>query len=366
MPIGRISVSSFFNMKARESNIELLRIITMLLIVLLHANYFSLGPPSQEATIYSPVSSFLRVFAEQICIVGVDVFVMISGWFGIKPSFKGMCSLLYQVLFWGVIFTFVGFVLHSTVSIESLVMVVWFGSAYWFIVSYIGLYVISPILNTFVRESSQKRFLFLLLVFFATEFIYGWVADSDSFNGGYSIISFVGLYLLARYLRLYSVKLRSIKPTTAIIMFLICSLIPAVYSFLGFRNGWLQLRCISYISPLVIASSVFLFFFFTKLEFRSRAINWIACSVLSVYLVHQHPVVIPYFQSYVQMLATSGYSTSICVTIILLSTVLLFIFCVAFDRIRISSWRVIGNLFFDRLIDRIEQASRRIISKWTT
>lgn len=83
--------------KSCQSNIELLRIITMLLIVLLHCNYFALG--GQSTFDIHSAKGFTRVLCEQLTIVGVDVFVLISGWFGIHAKLKGAFSLLFQVVF---------------------------------------------------------------------------------------------------------------------------------------------------------------------------------------------------------------------------------------------------------------------------
>lgn len=89
-------------MKDRQSNIEQLRIIAMLLVVFVHANYFSLGTVSQSEILRDPYTSLIRIFLEQICIVGVNVFVLISGWFGIRPTLRGgqiLYSKFYFILF---------------------------------------------------------------------------------------------------------------------------------------------------------------------------------------------------------------------------------------------------------------------------
>ena len=44
-------------------------------------------------------ASFVKAYAEQLCIICVNVFVLISGWFGIRPCVKGVLSLLFQVYF---------------------------------------------------------------------------------------------------------------------------------------------------------------------------------------------------------------------------------------------------------------------------
>ena len=217
----------------RKSNFELLRIVAMLMIVLLHANYFSIGAPSQEDIDLKPIASFWRILTEQLCIIGVNVFVLISGWFGIKPNTKGFCSLLYQVLFWGAIITIGGIAFNTNIPFNLTARVFWFGSYYWFIISYIGLYVLSPILNSFIKTSSAKLYITVLICFFATEFIYGWIIASDSYSDGYSIISFIGLYLLANFIRLHSKKLLNIKPLYYVVLYLIMTLIPAIISFIG-------------------------------------------------------------------------------------------------------------------------------------
>lgn len=74
---------------ARLSNFELLRIIAMAMIVLLHCNYWMIGSVGVQDVTDNPFGSFWRILVQQICIVGANVFVMISGWFGINPKVKG-------------------------------------------------------------------------------------------------------------------------------------------------------------------------------------------------------------------------------------------------------------------------------------
>lgn len=87
----------------RESNFELLRIIAMMMVLLVHANYLSLGRPTPEAISNAPFGSFIQSFAQQLCIICVNLFILISGWFKIKVSFKGLASFLFQILFYNVL-----------------------------------------------------------------------------------------------------------------------------------------------------------------------------------------------------------------------------------------------------------------------
>lgn len=324
-------------MNERKSNIELLRIIAMIMIVVFHCNYYSLGVPGKEEIISSPLLSFWRVFAEQICVVGVNVFVLISGWFGIKPSLKGLCSLLFQVFFWGAIILLIGLVLHLDIPVKSSLMVFWFGGYYWFVIAYIGLYVLSPMLNAFIEKASPKQFLTVLICFFTVEFIYGWFIDSDSFSGGYSIISFVGLYLLARYIRLHSAYLKTTKPVLDILVYFLMTLIPAIVSFVGIKNSWKQFFPLHYTSPFVITAAVSLLLFFSKFEFKNKFVNWIGCSTFCAYLIHQHPIIDPYFKSTMQHLAEAFPPASYSCIAVLLSA-LIVLASATLDKVRIKCW----------------------------
>lgn len=110
-------------MKERLSSIELLRIISMLMVVLLHSNYFTIGIVEKTDILSEPLPSFCRMFLEQVCIVAVNVFVLISGWFGISPTAKGACSLLYQVFFFGIITLVPAIVLGASIPWGSVMKV---------------------------------------------------------------------------------------------------------------------------------------------------------------------------------------------------------------------------------------------------
>lgn len=70
--------------KDRQMNYELLRIIAMLMIVCLH--YLSkggaLGDPKQELT----TNGYLAWLIEAFCLVAVNVYVLISGYFGVDSQ----------------------------------------------------------------------------------------------------------------------------------------------------------------------------------------------------------------------------------------------------------------------------------------
>lgn len=197
-------------MKVRQSNMELLRIIAMFLVLLVHADFFSLGAPSASDCVNASVDSSLKVFFEAISIACVDIFVCLSGWFGIRPSVRGFSNFVFQCLFWLVgLYIITLLIGTSTFSIQGIKGCFALTKLNWFIKAYILLYIIAPVLNAFVENASQKEFRNVLIAFFAFEFVYGWIFSGSTQHivGGYSTISFIGLYLLARYVRLYQPRI---------------------------------------------------------------------------------------------------------------------------------------------------------------
>lgn len=71
----------------RNSSMELLRIVSMLFIMGLHF-LMVFDFPRYEDSIKAPLNTFVYFLLESLTIIAVNVFVMLSGWFGIKPTRK--------------------------------------------------------------------------------------------------------------------------------------------------------------------------------------------------------------------------------------------------------------------------------------
>jgi len=308
------------------------------MVVLVHANYYSIGAPDANAIIIAPFSSFWRIFAEQLCIVGVNIFVLISGWFGINPTIRGICSLFFQIVFWGLIIMAAGLFLNIPIPLRPSLKVLFFGSYYWFVPAYVGLFAFAPVLNSFILHSSPRQIRIILYSFFFIQAIFGWLTETGSYHAGYSFISFIGLYLLARYLNQYPNRFTSLPKRTYTFVYLAATLFPAIVSFYAIKYGFPNLSPIHYTSPFVILASLSLLLLFKRIEIKSSMINWIALSVFSVYIAHLHPVIDPIFRSFMvdlsEKMGTFSYTVST-LGIALTITVV----CAAIDKIRITCWK---------------------------
>lgn len=102
---------------ARQSNMELLRIIAMFFILVLHANYLSLGYPSLDAIISGSFGDLFRVFMQSVAIIAVNLFVLLSGYFRIQVKKKSVLNFLYYCFFYAV----VGYILVLLLNIYIIV-----------------------------------------------------------------------------------------------------------------------------------------------------------------------------------------------------------------------------------------------------
>lgn len=127
-------------MQKRESNFECLRIIAIILVLVVHANFIGTGFPNNFETVQSPVSSFCRFGFGALSIVCVNLFVLISEWFGIHFNLKIFISFILTAFFYA-LFVYIALLLlypqkHFNWTSASTIFM-FNSNDYWFIKSYI-------------------------------------------------------------------------------------------------------------------------------------------------------------------------------------------------------------------------------------
>lgn len=350
-------------MSRRQSSIELVRVLAMLMVVLIHINNSTLVGIEKIELLDNPIDSFVRLFWKQLCIVAVNMFVLISGWFGISASIKGFINILFQVFFYSTLALVIGVVFKLPIPWRNAILayIGGGGDGYWFIPAYLCLYVLSPVLNRFVDSATPKLLFGVVLAFFVMEFALDWFFCIGQYESGYSTIHFVGLYLLARFVNKCNIIFKNMKASRLFCMYLMLSLVPTMMAFFGLR--YFGAFCATkYSSPFVVAAALFLFLSIEKLPMNSLLINWTGVSVFSVYLLHQHPIIRPYFNEFAQWL----YSQMNLPLYILFSIVLAIVFlfaCVVIDKSRIASWRWLSKVCIDSVLDKCSSAYDIFIKK---
>lgn len=338
--------------KVRQSNVELLRIIAMFLVLIVHADFASIGYPTANDFSTSPTSTFFRILTQSLSFVCVNLFVLISGYFGINPKAKSVFNLIFQVVFFRIIaFIFViGLGLSQLAKSDLLCIVP--GCGDWFIMSYLLLILFSPLINSFIKSTSAKQLLTYIIIFFTIQTIYGWLMPFGifGFRNGYSVISMIGLYLLGRYIHLYGYRLHKIAAKFLISGYILtCTfttcLMCTVLKFIEIRFflDYSYKLFDAYLSPFIIFSSVCLFLFVIKFDIKSRIINWVGASVFSVYLIHCNPVIFKHYTNFCASLFEQ-YNTTQYLVLVTLFILSVFIVAIIIDKIRIIAWNYIVKL----------------------
>lgn len=296
-------------MKAkRQANFELLRIVAMLMIIILH--YLNMGqvflPYSVDASLRNHVAGLIESF----CIVGVNCYVLISGYFMTESAWRPsrVLSLAAQVLFYSLLVTAVmlgaGAVRAEELSYEWLRYIFPLQSEhYWFASHYLVMYLFSPVLAAGVQRLDRKTLrnvIALLLLFFSvakTVIPVGLVMDHNGYDYGW----FLCLFLTGAYLRLYGTEKPGTVKKDALLYVSVCLLgwgISAVCGVVERRTGTLTYygnAPYTYNYLTVFLGSVSLFLLFRNLRLREgRAADWIrrlAPCTFGVYLLHAHSLV---------------------------------------------------------------------------
>lgn len=302
-------------MKKRMANIECLRVLAMMMVVMLH--YLSKGEFLAPLTGELAVNNYIAWFMEAFSIVAVNVYVLISGYFMVDTEFKiGKLVRLYlQVLFYCLLIPAVLislFVLTkgkidilSVKDIGIYKLLLYFLPAqmehYWFITAYVVMYLFSPFLAAGVKKMSRrelKTVLLCLLCFFSfPKSIVPAKLQIDKL--GYDGLWFLCVYLVAAYIKLYGIPFfKSTKRA------LFCFFFSSLFTF-GFTMGLREIYVVSgklgdfvqsaysYNHIIDLFGAVSLFYVFLNLQTDSkRGIGRLCCTIgpytLGVYLLHEH------------------------------------------------------------------------------
>jgi acyltransferase family len=282
----------------RNSNIEVLRLIAMFFIVLSHilkGSFQTLDTNLIEGTLSSN-SIFLvdSVLSSLTCAgVGVDLFVLISGYFSIRFKLKSFVQLLFQILFYSLGVTIIASVVGiHTLTISDLRYCVPVSSGiWWFISSYMALYFVAPLINQGIDALDKRHLLYVICgLFFLNSFSSFLFTNIFIGADGFSFFNFVTLYVIGRYIAKYSIQIKH-----PLFIYLCCCLLVFVIDYVVSLMANHPFRPAKrYNDILVIMMSLCLLTSFLKINLQSKLINSVAGSTLAIYLIHVHPVVFDY------------------------------------------------------------------------
>lgn len=309
--------------KQRQLNYELLRIVAMLMIVCLH--YLSkgglLGNPAREDMTAAGYTAWL---VEAFCLVAVNVYVLISGYFGVESAgfgtkdgritirgvLKRPAKIWNQVFFYSMVIgcgtLIIGaqeFDLYQFFSYCFPVVT----EHYWFATSYVFLCLMMPFLNAGFSRLDKKEIKYLLtgllLLFCVSKTVIPMRLPRD--NDGYDDVWFVILYLTGAYLKTYEIRFLKVRWRAAAVYLGSVAVIFAsflVLRMIFIRTGRLEAMIhygYTYNYLFCYTGAVGLFLAFAHngnrrdktspvLERFRKPIALFSASTFGVYLIHEH------------------------------------------------------------------------------
>lgn len=187
----------------RQSNFELLRIFSMMLILVHHQ--ICHGVQSSSSAVFKATDSF--------AIIGVDLFILISGYFGIKLTWKSFLNLAFICMFYKVVHlcvdTFVLGIQHPLYEWILKPIFVVSRSGGWFVQIYFMLMFISPLLNKALDNLSEKEWRLSLFLLSFISFYLGWALHNYNDDAGYTLMNFVYIYVVGAVIKHYELLKRN-------------------------------------------------------------------------------------------------------------------------------------------------------------
>lgn len=348
---------SLKEVKTRNSNLELYRIIVMLLIVAHHYVVNSgLGEVLQENPL-SGRSIFFYLFGAWGK-TGINCFIMITGYFMCKSqiTLHKFLKLLFEVLFYNiVIYTIFVITGYEEISFNSLVNIIPgrildtnFTSC--FLVFYLCI----PFLNILIKNLTQKQHLLLIGLCL---FIYTFHTTIPRTYVAMNYVSwFCVIYFIASYIRLYPNKydnnIHSWRGGILLCIFL------SAFSIL--RQLWLgahehQLLPYRYVSdcnellPILTAVTSFMYFKNIRIP-QSKWINLIGGSTFGVLLIHANNDTMRRWLWKDTLNNIGHYNDELFWLHPIIAIITIFLVCIIVDRIRIVLFEKPVFKFLDKNI----------------
>lgn len=324
----------------RNSNIELLRIILIIMVITLHFNNGDMGGGFNMVQ-DNMLGRVILYLLESLSICAVNCFMIISGYFlayNKKVKLGKIVDLLLIVIFYRVVEYFVSIVFtqadFSVVKFAGKLLPV-----NYFAIFYIVTYIFSPYISKLfdsVNKISQKLLIEISLLIFViwptiTDVIMNIVPSlpldgvstiSTSGNlAGYSVVQFFVDVLIGMYLRRSNLNPKIGLLITGYLISVV------IMTFGIFKITSLY----NYCSIFTVISATCLFLLFNKLSIQSKLINFISKSVFAIFCIHTLPLTNSLWVKYFITPEHISMSTGKMVIWTFISIIIMFLFCLIID-----------------------------------
>ncbi|MCM1568458.1 MAG: acyltransferase [Roseburia sp.] len=292
--------------KKRMLNLELLRCVAMMMVVVLH--YLGKGGLLGDLAAENLGAVNTAAWAlEVLCIVAVNLYMLLSGYLLCESPFKlsRLLSLLLQIWMYSMVFGLAAAALGLVPAEElttyyylRLLFPVSMGH-YWFMTAYVFLYLLLPFVGMAIKRMSKRQLqlavILLLFPFCVMKSVLPVRLDMD--EKGYDCLWYLCVFLAGAYIRRFGLTFLQ-KKKRGVCLYLLASVLAFTCTMLlrriYLRTGSLGLLlgvCLEYNHLLPFLASVGLFLAFLGLEIKGKGAQItgrMAPLTLGVYLLHEN------------------------------------------------------------------------------
>lgn len=262
------------NTKVRNSNIELIRIVAMLFIVTFH---ISINAQKGELPSHNYIIS--------ITTTGVNLFLLITGYFGIRLKWKSILNVLCIIVFYYIVSLVANYLIFkqspSTGEIISIFTPI-NRNPWWYMKCYIPLMLLSPGLNVVKEKATEKQYRFLLTTMIFLSCYSGFLLNNFYVNhNGFNLFQFITMYFIGDALKRYRIADFFSKKQWLFIYTVSTVILFFYFSYIDNTNR--------YNNPVLMFAAISLFCLISKFDIRSSLINQAASYMLPIYLLQDSP-----------------------------------------------------------------------------
>lgn len=297
------------NKRERESGIECLRIVAMVMIIASHLSFHGLLQRvlDNQNELYHLGSAINKLFASMLLPggeVGVDLFFIISGYFlstRKKVNYKGLIRIILHACICAVIaITILAVCIELgwwNINVSRLMLIQWcmsaiinpvFGGAWWFLSAYIIMILMSPAINDILCKLTKRGKTISFLILVLSALVMGKLVGSD-----YIFISrAVVFYTVGHYLKSTKHEKSILFDIfIAILMWVSSGLLSYFSNEIIFNSAAIDMiikRMVSVVnvSALNPICAIYIFYAFSKIHTANRFVKLVSPTTFGVYLLH--------------------------------------------------------------------------------
>ena len=334
-------------LKQRDSNIELFRIITMLLIVA-HHYVVNSGLTAADGPIYADPLSwrslFLLIFGAWGK-TGINCFIMITGYYMCRSQIttRKFLKLLCEVMFYRIVINLVfcvsGYQAYSVLDwLMLLVPIKKISNG--FTSAFLMFFLFIPFLNILLKNLTERQHVYLLILCGFVYVFLGTIPVVFSVTMNY-VSWFCVVFFIAAYVRRYpknSFQNGKLWGSLTILFLAIGVLSIAICAWLstklGKRVGYAFVEDANTFLAVAIGASAFLYFKNLKIPYN-QFINIVAASTFGVLLIHANSDTMRQWLWKDMLDCVGHYGSTLMPLFAVGSVLLIFVVCVVIDQLRI-------------------------------